>query len=150
MLSLPKLPLRFHTHAESNLVHAQYHLIEDSEDQEEDLLQSNTSPSCISSPQLKILLESNPCSPVCQKGKQTGEAEILCTPVSDRMPKDDELAMLVLDDQSDDLSPRLTNFIKSGVVPESPVNASGFIKIGVIPESPVNASGLFHDTLSHL
>ncbi|KAL7118213.1 hypothetical protein ACP275_03G121300 [Erythranthe tilingii] len=95
--SLPELPLQFNSKCtiDENIV-PEYLLVPDSEDHEEDTMHD-------------------------ANGKYEDE-EILNTPISRRMPKEKESSNDIIDCE---LSPRLTNFIESGVVPESPIHSSG-------------------------
>ncbi|KAI3464359.1 hypothetical protein Pfo_021022 [Paulownia fortunei] len=145
VLSLPQLPLESNSKCivDSSMASV-YQLMQDSEDHEENTVQARGNPSSHSrSPEVENLLESSLCNPDKQKGKLlSGAEEILHTPVSSRMPKETDISgednnvvldrtLMPLPDESNndfrdsDLSPRLTNFIKSGIVPESPVNNSG-------------------------
>ncbi|KAL9173437.1 hypothetical protein ABFS82_03G114100 [Erythranthe guttata] len=95
--SLPELPLQFNAKCtiDDNMV-PEYLLVPDSEDHEEDTVHD-------------------------ANGKDEDE-DILNTPISSRMPKEKESSNDIIDCE---LSPRLTNFIESGVVPESPIHSSG-------------------------
>lgn len=94
-------------------------------------------------PELENLLESSPCNSDAQKGKLSSwDKEIPEATIASRMLEEkditceehnvmhDRTVVLLPDESSDDvgdceLSPRLTNFIESGIVPESPVNSPG-------------------------
>ncbi|KAK6116697.1 hypothetical protein DH2020_049579 [Rehmannia glutinosa] len=143
VLSLPQLPLESNfKHIEGGSMASAYHLMHDSEDHEENTVQGKGNPSSCSRLPEENLLESSLRNLDAQKGKLLSEAEeILLTPVSSRMPKEIDVSgedhkfvhnrkLPSADESSDDfrdseLSPRLTNFIKSGIVPESPVHNSG-------------------------
>ncbi|XP_051139283.1 DEAD-box ATP-dependent RNA helicase FANCM [Andrographis paniculata] len=141
IMSLPKLSLESDSHVESSIIPPPYYLIDDPEDNKENILQVNHSSTHLRSPQCEKLLQSSPCRlGVALKWKKSEADEILPTQISSRILKEvdtcdenhnDVRATTVIplpdsplpDESCNDLSPRLTNFIKSGVVPESPVNA---------------------------
>ncbi|KAL0326353.1 UNVERIFIED_CONTAM: DEAD-box ATP-dependent RNA helicase FANCM [Sesamum radiatum] len=145
VLSLPQLPVESNSkHIDGSSMASVCHLMLESEDHEENTVQAKDNPSLhLRSPEVQILVDARLCNPDMQNGKLlSGAEEILYTPVSGRMPKKmdlygedpnivhDRKLMPSADESSKDfedseLSPRLTNLIKSGIVPESPVNDSG-------------------------
>ncbi|KAL6492806.1 hypothetical protein OROGR_032565 [Orobanche gracilis] len=131
--SLPRLPLDSNSkHIEGNIIGSANHLTQDN-------------PSSCSRLPEENLLESSPCNLDGQKGELfCGDDEnIFESPVSrtptemnvsceDHIIVHDQKLQTVVESSSDsmdsELSPRLTSFIESGIVPESPVHNSGTLK----------------------
>ncbi|KAL0314141.1 UNVERIFIED_CONTAM: DEAD-box ATP-dependent RNA helicase FANCM [Sesamum angustifolium] len=150
VLSLPQLPVESNSkHIDGSSMASVCHLMLESEDHEEDTVQAKDNSSLhLRSPEVQILVDARLCNPDMQNGKLlSGAEEILYTPVSGRMPKEmdlygedpnivhDRKLMPSADESSKDfedseLSPRLTNLIKSGIVPESPL----LQEHGMVPE----------------
>lgn len=112
VLSLPQLPLNSSIkQTEASNVASSYYSIQEHKDHAEIPLQPIDNPSAEN--------EMNFCM----------AEEIPNTPDSSRMQKEMDISDHdhELDDDATDseLSPRMTNFIKSGVVPESPINDAG-------------------------
>ncbi|XP_011096497.1 uncharacterized protein LOC105175667 [Sesamum indicum] len=143
VLSLPQLAVESNSkHMDGSSMASVCHLMPESEDHEENTVQAKDNPSS-HLPEVQILVDSRLCNTDMQNGKLlSGAEEIFYTPVSDKMPKEmdlygedpnivhDRKLMPLADEPSKDfedsvLSPRLNNLIKSGIVPESPVNDSG-------------------------
>lgn len=143
VLSLPHLPLESNSKRTkvSNMASA-YHLMHDYKGHEENPLQPIDNPSLHPrSPEVENIHEFSPHSPDAENEKFSMAEEILHTPVSSRMQQEmdisdqdhdvghDSILPSPHDSANDledsELSPRLTNFIKSGVVPESPIIVSG-------------------------
>lgn len=145
VFSLPQLPLESNSkQIEGSNMASVHHLVHDYKDHEENPVQAKGNPSSHPrSLEVENLHESSLCNPDAENGKLfSGAEEILHTPVSSRMRKEMDISgqdhnvvhdrMLIPsahessnDFRDSELSPRLTNFIKSGIVPESPVNNSG-------------------------
>ncbi|KAL8485930.1 hypothetical protein ACS0TY_028004 [Phlomoides rotata] len=141
VLSLPQLPLEsMSQRIEGSNMTSTYHLINNNKDHEENLVEGEGDPSWHPrSPE--VAHEFYICNPDAENGKSfSGEEEVPHTPVSSRKVSDlcgqdhnvmhDKMLMPLAHELSSDfidleLSPRLTNFIKSGIVPESPVHNSG-------------------------
>ncbi|KAH6765134.1 hypothetical protein C2S51_016383 [Perilla frutescens var. frutescens] len=144
VLSLPQLPLESSSKLKegSNMASA-YHLMHDYKNHEENPLQPIDNQSWHPrSPEVENVHEfSCPHDPGAEKEKKFSMAEEILHSVSSRMQKEMDISdqdhdvghgrMLpsahesANDHKDSELSPRLTNFIKSGVVPESPINDSG-------------------------
>ncbi|KAL6525255.1 hypothetical protein OROMI_030848 [Orobanche minor] len=131
--SLPRLPLDSNSkHIEGNSIVSANHLTQDN-------------PSSCSRLPEENLLESSPCNLDGQKGELfCGDDEIIFESPISRTSKEMDVScedhimvhdrkLQTVDESSNDfmdseLSPRLTSFIESGIVPESPVHNSGTLK----------------------
>ncbi|KAG8378446.1 hypothetical protein BUALT_Bualt08G0138100 [Buddleja alternifolia] len=134
VLSLPQLPLEFSSKCVNDSGMAYVFHSMDNFENHEDTVKAKGNPSSQSrSREVENLIESSRCNPDVQEGKLfSGAEKIIQSPISSGKSKEMDICGQghngdeSSDDSRDcDLSPRLTNFIKSGIVPESPVNNSG-------------------------
>lgn len=121
VLSLPQLPLDSSSkQTEVSDMASPYHLMQDYTDHTEIPLQPIDNHSLE-----ETVHEFSICDHGAENEKKFEVAEeILHSPVSSRMQNEMDISDQDLIDV--ELSPRLTNLIKSGVVPESPINYSGW------------------------
>ncbi|XP_057793601.1 DEAD-box ATP-dependent RNA helicase FANCM isoform X2 [Salvia miltiorrhiza] len=124
VLSLPQLPLGSSSkRTEVSNVASPYHLMQDYKGHAEIPLQPMDNHPLHPRPLDETVHEFSLSNPSAEDEKKFDMAEeILQSPVSSRMQNETDISDQDLIDI--ELSPRLTNFIKSGVVPESPINDS--------------------------